>query len=208
MTLSSQSIEIIGGLNKNSFFDLQQSTPHNSSFYNSDYGYTIRFGIEDVKVDWMTLRFTLSYDQYGGGLEVSDGGLGGGNTTTATVEKSVISLGIFPININWVKNLDLNFGFEMAALINEKFNGTNSGWSISAPNWGYDLNEKYDRFSAKAYFGLRGRLAYDFNLSEKWSISPQYSFYIGLTNEFIEFPQITKSMRHYFCVGLQRKLNS
>jgi hypothetical protein len=206
LTLFSQNLEIIGGLNKNSFFDFQQNEGHFSSSYNSDYGYAIRIGIENIKVDWLTLRFTLTYDKYGGELEASDGGLGGGYTTNVTIDKSIISLGVFPINFKIIDRIDLNFGFEMGGLLNESFSGTSSGWLMGEPGWSYDLNDKYDRYSAKTYFGLRGRIAYDFKISDKLAISPQYSYYFGLSNEFDEFPEATKSMRHYFCIGLQRKI--
>lgn len=202
----SQNLEVIGGLNKNHFFDFQQNEGHFSSSYYSNYGYTLRIGVDDIKVDWLTLRFTLSYDKYGGELKASDGGMGGGYTTNAKIDKSVISLGVFPVNFKIIDRIDLNFGFEIAGLINENYSGTSSGWNMGNPDWSYDLNEKYDRYSSKIYFGLRGRIAYDFNISDKLSISPQYSYYLGLSNEFDEFPEATKSMRHYFCIGLQRKL--
>lgn len=202
----SQNLEVIGGLNKNHFFDFQQNEGHFSSSYYSNYGYTLRIGVDDIKVDWLTLRFTLSYDKYGGELKASDGGMGGGYTTNAKIDKSVISLGVFPVNFKIIDRIDLNFGFEIAGLINENYSGTSSGWIMGNPDWSYDLNEKYDRYSSKIYFGLSGRIAYDFNISDKLSISPQYSYYLGLSNEFDEFPEATKSMRHYFCIGLQRKL--
>jgi len=72
--------------------------------------------------------------------------------------------------------------------------------------YSYDLNEKYDRNSAIYYFGLKGIIAYDFNISGTFVISPQHSFYLGLSKEFDRFPDVTKSMRHYFCIGLKKKL--
>ncbi|MDA3911193.1 MAG: hypothetical protein PF448_07545 [Bacteroidales bacterium] len=206
LTSYSQNIEIIGGLNKNSFFDFQQNEGYYSSSYDSDYGYAIRIGIENIQVDWLTLRFTLSYDKYGGELEASDGGMGGTYTTNAKIDKSVISFGVFPVNFKIIDRIDLNFGFEFTGLLNENFSGISSGWTIAEPNWSYELNEKYDSYSSKTYFGLRGRIAYDFYISDKLAISPQYSYYFGLSNEFDQFPEATKSMRHYFCIGLQRKI--
>ncbi|MEA3448769.1 MAG: hypothetical protein U9Q98_10055 [Bacteroidota bacterium] len=32
------------------------------------------------------------------------------------------------------------------------------------------------------------------------------SVYYGISSEFAEFPEATKSIRHYFCIGLQRTL--
>ncbi len=206
LTAFTQDIELIGGVNKNEFFDFQQNQGHYSSTYNSDYGYAIRVGIENLKVDWLTLRFTLGFDKYSSELTASDGGMGGGYTTNARIDKSVISLGVFPINIKIINCIDLNFGFEFSGLISENYSGTSSGWIMGEPDWSYDLNDKYERFSAKTYFGLCGRIAYDFNISDKFAFSPQYSYYFGLSNEFDEFPEATKSMRHYFSIGLQRKL--
>jgi len=205
-TAFSQNIEIIGGLNKNNFFDFKQNEGHFSSSYDSDYGYTIRIGIENIKVDKLILRFILSYCKYGGELTASDGGLGGGYTTKARIDKSVISIGVFPINFKIIDRIDLNFGFELSGLISDDFRGTSSGWLMGRSEWSYDLNDKYNRFSSKTYFGLRGRIAYDFYFTNILTISPQYSYYFGLSNEFYEFPKVTKSMRHYFCIGLQIKI--
>jgi hypothetical protein len=206
LTAFSQKVEIIGGLNKNVFFDFQQNEGHFNSSYIPDYDYAIRIGIENIKVDWLTLRFTLGFDKYGGEVTASDGGLGGGYTTEAKIDKSDISLGVFPLNFKIINRIDLNFGFEFSGLISENYSGTSSGWIMGEPDWSYDLNDKYDRFSSKTYFGLRGRIAYDCNISDKLAISPQYSYYFGLSNEFDEFPESTNSMRHYFCIGIQGKI--
>lgn len=206
LTVLSQKIEIIGGLNKNAFFDFRENKGHFSSNFISGYGYAVRIGIEEIKVDGVNLRFTLSYDKYGGELDVSDGGLGGGFATNAKVDKSIISLGVFPMNFKIIDRIDLNFGFELAGMISENVTGKSSGWIMNESEWSYDLNEKDNRYNSETYFGLRGRIAYDFIISDRLAISPQYSYYFGLTNEFDEFPKKTKSMRHYFCIGIQRKL--
>lgn len=203
LTLFSQNIEIVGGLNKNLFFNFRQRKGHYNSSYKSDYGNTFRVGIENIKIYDVNMRFTLGYDNYSGKIRVSDGGLSGGYSTNTTVEKSIISFGVFPINFKILNKIDLNFGFEFAGLIYKNLTGKSSMWSIGKPDRNYDLNKNY---SAKTYFGLRGRIAYDFNISDKLIISPQYSYYFGLSNEFDKFPKTTKSMRHYFCIGFQKSL--
>jgi hypothetical protein len=202
--MQSQSIEIIGGLNKNVFFDRGGGARFNSS-YTSELGFVGRIGL-DIKLDWLQTRFTLSFDKYSGKLTAHDGGQAGSYTTTADIDKSIISFGFFPINFKIIKRIDLNFGIEQSILIHERFNGTNSGYMIGGSTWDYNLEDRFDKYSSKGYFGLRGRLAYDFNLTDNLILSPQYSFYYGLSNEFIEFPEYTKSMRHYFCIGLEKKI--
>ena len=83
-------------------------------------------------------------------------------------------------------------------------NGTSKGSTINQPNWSYNLDDKYNKYSSLTYFGLQGRIAYDFNLSKSIVISPQYLYYFGISDEFIEFPKETKSIRHYFCVGIKK----
>jgi hypothetical protein len=206
LTLYSQSIEIFGGPNKNIFHDYSDGEGHFMSSYNPALGYNIGIGIDDIKIDWLKLRFTLCFDNYGGELEASDGGLGGGYTTNAEIDKSVLSLGLFPLNLKIIKRLDLNFGFEFSMLINETYTGTKSGWLMGEPGWSYNIEDEYDRYSALTNFGLKARIAYDINLAKSIIISPQYSFYYGLSNEFDEFPEQTVSMRHYIGIGIEKKL--
>jgi len=52
----------------------------------------------------------------------------------------------------------------------------------------------------------QGLIKYLFRLPNSYFISPQYSFYYVLTNEFVDFPEEIKSMRHYFCIGVEKRL--
>lgn len=203
--LSSQNLEITGGINKNLFIDFVNDNHYGAS-YRSEYGYSFGMGIDDVKVDWSTYRFTLNFTKYSGGLEAHDISLGGGSITTAQIDKSILSMGAYPINFRIFKRMDLNLGVEFSILMDEHFKGTKSGWNIGNGSWNKSLAEEYKRYSAKQYFGLSGRLAYDIKITEKWFISPQYSYYFGLSREFIEFPEASRSMRHYYSLGLQRNL--
>ncbi|MGM0650128.1 MAG: hypothetical protein ACQES1_06425 [Bacteroidota bacterium] len=210
MTLSGQNkIELHAGVCKNYFHDYMSNDGHYQSSYNpSCIGYSFGVGIENIKVDSLTMRFTLSYDIYTGEIEVNDGGLGSGHTTTGTINKSVISIGVYPLNFKILKKIDLNFGCEISGLVYENNTGTISGWSMGQPYnvWSYDLEDRYDRFSSLVHFGLKSRVAYDIEIAENLLIFPQYAFYYGISSEFKEFPEATKSIRHYFCIGLQRTL--
>ncbi|MDA3819133.1 MAG: hypothetical protein PF590_01465, partial [Candidatus Delongbacteria bacterium] len=173
MTLPGQNIDLSGGLNSNKFHDFLVR----ESSYNSDFGYTIRIGMENIKVDWLTLRLTLSYDKYGGELNASEFTVGSGHSTVAKIDKSVVSFTVFPINFNIIDRIDLNFGFEVAGLVYEKFKGTYEYWAMGNPYiyHSYDLHDKYDSYNAKTYFGLRGRLAYNVKIADNLSILPQYA---------------------------------
>ena len=205
LTLYSQNIEFAIGLNKNNFFDFINGGPQTSS-YTSDLGFVGQIAINDIKADWLQLRLTLSFERYSGKLKASQFGQAGGSETIADIDKSLLSFGFFPVNFQILKRININVGFEMSGLIHEKFEGTYSVWSIGVPYWSTELSDMYDKYSSRIYLGLKSRLAYDIKLTDNLIISIQYSFYYGLSNEFIEPPEQTKSVRHYFCIGIQKKL--
>lgn len=211
LALHSQPIDIYGGTNRNLYFGVNNSGHFNAS-YQTGNGFSAGIGIDSIKVDWLMMRFSLQFDRYNGNFTASDGGLGGGYSTTAMIEKSVISLGAFPLNFNIKKRLDLNFGFEISRLIGESFSGTYYSWMMESTPSGMhavgkseDLNTRYDSFNSRGNIGLKGRIAYDIVLTKRLCLVPQYSYYFGLSKEFTRFPEVTKSMRHYFCLGIKRK---
>lgn len=206
MTLFGQKIELFGGQNRNTFFDSGQTSGHFNSSYNSGLGFIAGIGLDSVKVDWMTMQFTLQFEKYSGELKASDGGLGGGNSTQASIDKSIITLGVFPLNFRILKSINLNFGLEISRLIDESFIGTTGGWMMGKPNWSENLQDKYSRYSSLTYFGIRSRISYDFLLTQSIFISPQFSYYHGLSREFDEFPQQTRSRRYSFGIGLKKEI--
>lgn len=210
-----QRIEVAGGMNRNIFYDLRKEDPHFTSTYNPGWGYVIKAGIQDVKVDWLTLKITLEYDNYIGQFKASHGGLGGRWYTSANTKKSVISLGLFPLNFEIRERIELNFGMEMSRLIREDFKGKKGGWILiigeqfdKDPIWSYALEAECDEFNSKYYFGFKASIAYKIDLGQSLYLKPEYSWFIGTSEEFLEFPTITKSMRHYLCIGIGKKLDS
>lgn len=211
LALHSQPMDIYGGANRNMYFGVNNSGHFNAN-YQPGNGFSAGIGIDSIKVDWLMMRFSLQFDRYNGNFTASDGGLGGGYTTTANVEKSVISLGAFPLNFSIKKRLDLNFGIEISRLINESFSGNYYSWMMESTPSGMqavgkseDLNTLYKSFSSRNNIGLKARMAYDIALTKRLCLVPQYAYYFGLSKEFIRFPEATKSMRHYFCLGIKRK---
>lgn len=207
-TFGQKSIELLGGYCKNNFHDYLKDEGHYQSSYEpGNNGYSVGIGLENIKVDWLTMRFTLRYDKYDGKILASDGGLGGGYTTNASIDKSLLTLGLFPVNLKFFKSIDINIGLEISRLIRENVLGTASGWQMGQPNWSEDLNDRYDRYNNNLHIGLKTRIAYDIKMGNDLFLSPQYQIYYGISNEFEEFPESTKSIRHYFCIGIEKKIN-
>lgn len=207
LTLYSQSIEVFGGANRNIFYGQKHK---NYSYFTANYqtgdGFTAGIGIDSLHINRFRMRFALQFDQYNGSFNAeSNSGKAVYQRAMGEIVKSVVSLGFFPLNFTIKKKLDLNFGAEVSSLLNENISGTGFYESlVEGEPVTYDLSYYYDRYSSRANYGLKGRIAYQLALSRILLI-PQYSFYYGLSSEFKEFPQATKSMRHSFCIGIKRK---
>lgn len=207
LTLSGQNkIELYGGLLKNNFFSRGNDSPHDNAKYQSGQGFMAGVGIDSLRLDWMKLRLTLQLEKYNGDLWVYDGGQGGGDLIDASVNKSILSLGLFPINFHPVKRMDVNLGVEFSALIDESFNGTKSGWRFNEDGYNEDLHNHLSRFSCRGYFGVAGNVCYNFPLYESLMIAPQINYYYPLTSEFQKYIPDTKSMRLAFCIGIKKCL--
>lgn len=214
VSLYSQNFAVFAGPNQNHFFDYigpNDVRGHYQSTYTPGFGYTAGINTRTVKVFSLPMLFSLQFDHYSGGVQASDGGLGGGYTVTADVEKSVLSLGIYVLNFRVKNRLDLNFGCDVSGLIQEQYTGTYHHWmggggSVPPVNETTDLQVAYDKLNAAMYFGLRARIAYDLPVGKSVVLSPQFNYHIGLTPEFEVFPTGTRSMRFYVCLGIKQKL--
>jgi hypothetical protein len=208
VSLYGQHFAVFAGANRNIFHDYADAQGHYQSTYISDYGYTAGINTGRISIHSLPLLFSLQFDHYSGTFQASDGGLGGGYATTADIHKSVLSLGIYMLNFRAKNRLDLNFGVDVSARIQDGFNGTHYFWMGGSPPVSElsDLQEKYNRFNAAMSVGLRSRIAYDVPLGRSLVLSPQFQYYFGLTPEFHEFPTKTRSMRFYLCLGIKKKL--
>ncbi len=207
LALFSQRVEVYGGLNNNRFYDFKKEDPHFNSQYSPDWGGIAGIGISDLSAGWHKLRLTLSFEKYGGNINVYGGGLGAGSRIVVDMRKSVLALGVYPVNFSVIHRFDINIGIKISGLISESYEGKlYSGSSTGQSDTSYNLHDKYGRLSSSFVIGLEGRLAYNIKLSENYFLVPQYAFYLGLSQEFSDALKEVKSMRHYFCIGIVKKL--
>lgn len=209
-----QNLELNAGVNHNIFYQSHRGDTPYQNFYLPYNGYQIGIGINDVPFDTLlNLRFTLNYVNYGGVFRVSDGGLGGGVDFYGSIRKSVLSLGVYLLNVKICKRIDFNLGLEVSRFVYEKIGGANS-WTSSQMGSGSDpgtmysgkISDKYHPFSSKGYVGLVARIAYPIPLKRGYSIVPQGGLYYGgLSTEFIPIGN-TKSFRQFFSLGIQKSI--
>ncbi|MCW8898426.1 MAG: hypothetical protein OQJ96_11560 [Flavobacteriales bacterium] len=205
LLLGQKTIEVFGGGSYNYLFDGGDLSNHYMSEYKNGNGFVLGGAIEEIKTDWIKWRFTLHYEKYNGAFKISDGSLGGGYTNEATFDKSIIALGLYPLNIKVTKNLLINFGIIISRMINENIKGVSYRWVMNKGLWSYPIDNS-KRYSNRGMIGFQTRLAYQIKLSENFALLPQYHFYYGVSSEFKITP--TKAMRHYFNIGISKTINT
>ncbi|HEY9082858.1 MAG TPA: hypothetical protein VIN73_05960 [Vicingaceae bacterium] len=203
--LGQKTIEVFGGGSYNHLFDGGDLSNHYMSEYKNGNGFVLGGAIEEIKTDWIKWRFTLHFEKYDGEFNISDGSLGGGYTNEATFDKSIIALGLYPLNIKVTKNLRINFGIIISRMINENIKGVSYRWVMNKGLWSYPIDNS-KRYSNRGMIGFQTRLAYQIKLSENFALLPQYHFYYGVSSEFKITP--TKAMRHYFNIGISKTINT
>lgn len=189
INLFGQSIEFTTGSNINQLYDLKTPSSIDPQ-YKARSGYSFGLAIDDIQIKKFRLRLTARYDKYLG--EFSDPNYSHMHSTKDIhfeTTKSVFSLGIIPVNLTFFKHLDWNFGFEFSKLINDSFRLEGGG--------------KIDEFNSTGYFGLSNRLAYNLNINEKITFTPQYLLYSGLSDEFTFQNWTTISIRHLIGLGVK-----
>ena len=204
---NSQDIELSGGLLRNKFFDDERNNPGYWSVYDSGLGYSILLGVNHLQKNRFSWRLTIGIQKYSGGVEAGDGAMGGGYKILAEGEKTIASIGFYPLYFCFWEKLEISLGLEVATLLKENFSGTRSFWAINQPREEVDLNDEYERYNARVLLGLQGRLGYSVKLSELLYLQPQYSFILGLSPEFSAFPVYTRSLRHVLSLGVIIRLN-
>ena len=107
-----QRIGYFGGLNRNHFYDFKNNDK--LTYYEANYttgiGFEFGVSIENIQIDSIPMRFTVSISNYKGNVAVEDGYLLGGSTSNFTSNKYVVNAGIFPVNVKLEKNIRFNLG--------------------------------------------------------------------------------------------------
>ena len=201
--LPGQNLSFFAGINETVLNDYHSFEGHYRSSYHPGLGYSLGVSIDSIDWFWWNIPFNIKFERYGAQLYASGGGLGGGYWVDARVNKSILTLGIYPLSFRIKPNFKLSLGTEISYLLADQLQGKYSSWIGGQTPLAGALKEKYPRYSRKTYLGLGANLSYDWSISPSLVVAPYYTYYFGLSNEFREFPNITKAMRHTVGVALR-----
>jgi hypothetical protein len=201
LKLESQTLFVESGVNYGSFYDFKTIEGHFDKEYKPNMGYSFNIGLSDIKIDsTFNLKFALGFEKYGGQFYASDGGMGSNTAERGNLQKQIIDLEFYPLNIRFLKHFVFSTGLEVNFKVGEKLSGTRTRWAMnSATNPDIDLNT-ISGFVKPLNWGINASLSYEFEIGQ-FLIKPSYKYFIGTSQEFNIIQSPAKSQRHVFQIG-------
>jgi hypothetical protein len=194
-------MEISAGYNRNTYYDLEEESPHYSSDYSGGNGYAVKLSVERFRLldSILPIRLEINYTNYKGHAEIRTGGQSYGITEITDIDKSVLGFGIYPLMFRIKKNFRIDIGLEVDFLLNDNSTGYYKSWGIGNPGKSGEIS---DFENSSPIFAVLFQTGYEFALKNNWSVYPRYHLYVGITDDFGN----THSLRNQFEVGLIRKI--
>jgi len=204
----SQSVELFSGMTLNKYYDTNATRINDTKTYSFGSGVFIGLGIDQIEVSDLKFGVTINYERFSGDLMAFTGGNGGGRSVNAEITKSNLSIGFYPFDKKVFELINIRVGILYSKLLKDDFSGyikTTVQFNSLLSTY-EDLNESYQNYGTSSNLGFSVGLYRDIPLANNVFLSPQYLFYLGLSNEVRDFPRAAKSMRHYFGLGIKKKL--
>jgi hypothetical protein len=184
-----QKIEVSEGINTTFFYDFPNNYSRDpDEIYNHRLGQNVGMCISDIGPD--NFRIGLKLANYKGIYDLYFRSQGAETNRHLNLNKYIIEIEVFVVNLKLLTNLRINIGGEFSCLLYDATTGFYSSWHM--PTSHDDTNTSSRQvFEAGTWdgnvrisAGIISRIAYEFALPGGWFFIPQTSFYVGLTNEF------------------------
>ncbi len=202
--LASQSLELSGGKVWNKYWELKLAEDDRGSYtsYNMRDGEFIGLTLDDVFKDSWPMRFGIGLDKSSTRAYSRVNQNAGSTAYDLNIERTTFHLRAEIYNLK-AGNFYFNFvGFDLSFLLNEKTTGTYDP-TISNQEVYLDTANLTRFFT----FGITNRMAYEFNLGNKWKVLAFYKFYFAFGKEFnIDYYFNPNVFRHYLGLGVKRNL--
>ncbi len=202
-----QSIELGGGVNRNSFYNFGSDDGHFRTDFDPGNGYSVFLSWDDTIFTDYYAKLLLTLDNYNGTIFTKSGSLGGSSKTDADVNKKTIGLTFCLLNYKIANAGCVSIGPVFNYLLSEKMSGYHSSFSVNGGGSGIDTLENNSTHYVNDFtFGLTARATYDIRIAKSWFIVPQFFLYIGLSNDFRNIEAEVKSFRQTIAVGVKKQL--
>ena len=205
-SIIAQSLEFSVGYTRNRFYDWHKETPYFETKYPAGNGYSISVSIDDIDTKIHPLRFSLRLTNYKGKFKINSGVKKSSSFTNAQIERYSLEAIIYPLNIEIFHNFRFSFGGVINYILQSKINGYQNQYDMISGYSSDVIDENIIDPDVLFFLGIIWRAAYNIKIKNDWIIVPQYLFYLGFSNEFSNIPADIKSYRHYFEIGISRKL--
>ncbi len=200
-----QDILVSGGINTHSYCDFQKDHGHYKTDYTGGQGFSFGAGIVSLPVRRSQVDIFIRFDYFTGKFITTQGGLGGATLTHATVGKSTLSIGCYPVQFSVFKKVHFSLGAEYSLLLSDDTKGYQTAWTLGGINRYTVIDHDPGKINNHHFFGLGAVIRYGFRLSEHWVLMPQYRFYLGLTNGFNHIEAAIKSYRNHYEIGILKR---
>ena len=199
---AAQTWSVAAGWNINHYINIPKKDFSYISEYQSRQGYSMRVNYEQIIKKYWKIRAGLGVDQVTNDLHVSRGGRGGGVITEADLKKNVLSLCFFPFVTEPIKNLGTGLGTRFSFLIKDYTTGTEFHWQSGVTPSQNDLSDPEDQINPFFTMGVEAFLNYRIRLGRHWSILPEYSATLGITEETKNLESPAKLVQQRLCLVL------
>jgi hypothetical protein len=150
------------------------------------------------------MRLTLNYDNYGSLFFQKGISPGGSTYFNGHISKSIISIGIAPINFKIKNKIRISFGVLFSKLLIDKSTGTFYHSTMGTTS---DINSvNMSKLNKPYYWGMTGNIAYDYKITNFFTVAPQLTIYNGFSDEFSN-PKNIKSFRFILGIAFRKDLN-
>jgi hypothetical protein len=182
--VSAKKLGISSGINYNTFFLISDGNDYSYGRFKGHAGFNISIFTEKSDRNKHDSNFILRYENYGGEFKTGGGSLGGSYSTSGTVNKSVLTLGIYFLNIGKRKT-EFSLGFGLGLLLHEKteahyFQFRNNSYGARLKDVsGAELNNK-------VYGGILLQLDHEIALKNNFYLIPKFNIFCGFTGEITD----------------------
>ena len=201
-------VEVNGGVNSHRYYDFIRENEEYRSTYDYGRGYNFSVGPRYKDILDYDARAILGIERVSGRFDITDNINPISEEAMGEISRTLITLEVDFLNLTFWKGLGINMGIQFNYLLREDTNGRYSKLlDNSGENSYYSLKEESNPFSNKLNLGVITRLEYQIKLEDQLFLCPHYIYLYNILPVFDENFQNTRSMRHYFGLGLMKKIN-